>query len=229
MWEQETQCNISKMGTTPGMCLGNTRKAFGIPSKYNSAKDAMEAAKKAGHLHPIETISTNVAVPVFCDTSSPYEHVIICDHGVYYSDGKRVSNPQAFKFFGWSESLNDVRIVKWVDKPAPVRKSNEEIADEVIAGKWGNAPERYERLHKAGYDPAVIQQIVNEKCKKPTDVTVGDRVTLISWVSYTGQPLKKTRDFYFVYQITGNRVVLTADKVGGPIYAAVNKNNLRKV
>ena len=48
--------------------------------------------------------------------------------------------------------------------PAPVKKSNEEIADEVIAGKWGNAPERYERLAAAGYDPVAVQKIVNEKC-----------------------------------------------------------------
>lgn len=50
-------------------------------------------------------------------------------------------------------------------KPAPVptRKSNEEIADEVIAGKWGNGQDRKNRLSAAGYDYRVIQDIVNKK------------------------------------------------------------------
>ena len=50
------------------------------------------------------------------------------------------------------------------DKPAPVRKSNEEIADEVIAGRWGNGEERKQRLTDAGYSYSEIQSIVNGKC-----------------------------------------------------------------
>ena len=42
-------------------------------------------------------------------------------------------------------------------------KSNEEIADEVIRGEWGNGDERKQRLTGAGYDYNAIQQIVNEK------------------------------------------------------------------
>ena len=50
-------------------------------------------------------------------------------------------------------------------KPAPVptKKSNEEIADEVIAGKWGNGQDRKNRLSAAGYDYRAIQDIVNKK------------------------------------------------------------------
>ena len=43
------------------------------------------------------------------------------------------------------------------------KKTNEQIADEVIAGKWGNGAARKARLKLAGYDPAVIQAIVNKK------------------------------------------------------------------
>lgn len=42
------------------------------------------------------------------------------------------------------------------------RKSNEEIAREVIRGKWGNGQERKTRLINAGYDPNVIQALVNK-------------------------------------------------------------------
>lgn len=45
-------------------------------------------------------------------------------------------------------------------------KTNEEIAKEVIAGKWGNGRERKERLTAAGYDYNKIQSIVNELLEK---------------------------------------------------------------
>lgn len=47
--------------------------------------------------------------------------------------------------------------------PAPAKKSNEQIALEVIAGKWGNGDDRKNRLKKAGYDYDAIQKIVNQK------------------------------------------------------------------
>lgn len=55
---------------------------------------------------------------------------------------------------------------------APNKKSNEEIADEVIAGKWGNGQDRVNAITNAGYDYNTIQQIVNAKLGgKSTPVT----------------------------------------------------------
>ena len=48
-------------------------------------------------------------------------------------------------------------------KPAPAKKSNDTIANEVIAGKWGNNPQRAQKLKAAGYDPNAIQALVNQK------------------------------------------------------------------
>lgn len=45
------------------------------------------------------------------------------------------------------------------------KKSNEEIANEVIAGKWGNGADRKTKLQAAGYDYNAIQTIVNKKLK----------------------------------------------------------------
>lgn len=45
-------------------------------------------------------------------------------------------------------------------KPTPT-KSNEEIAEEVKAGLWGNGEDRKNRLEAAGYDYNAIQDIVN--------------------------------------------------------------------
>lgn len=48
--------------------------------------------------------------------------------------------------------------------PAPSgSKSNEELANEVIAGKWGNGEDRKNRLTQAGYNYSAIQRIVNQK------------------------------------------------------------------
>ena len=45
------------------------------------------------------------------------------------------------------------------------RKSNDTIANEVIAGKWGNGQDRKNRLAAAGYDYSAIQRIVNQKLR----------------------------------------------------------------
>ena len=47
------------------------------------------------------------------------------------------------------------------NRPAP-KKSNEEIAKEVINGKWGNGEDRKNRLTQAGYNYSEIQAIVNK-------------------------------------------------------------------
>ena len=41
-------------------------------------------------------------------------------------------------------------------------KSLEEVAREVLAGKWGNNPVRAQRLRAAGYNPAMVQAEVNK-------------------------------------------------------------------
>lgn len=47
--------------------------------------------------------------------------------------------------------------------PAPARPSNDQIADQVLAGAWGNNPSRQQRLQAAGYDYGTIQALVNQK------------------------------------------------------------------
>ena len=45
----------------------------------------------------------------------------------------------------------------------PAKKSNAEIAAEVLAGKWGNGNDRKVRLAAAGYDYNAIQAEVNKR------------------------------------------------------------------
>lgn len=44
-------------------------------------------------------------------------------------------------------------------------KTVDDIAKEVIQGKWGNGSERKEKLMAAGYDYSAIQKRVNEMLK----------------------------------------------------------------
>lgn len=67
--------------------------------------------------------------------------------------------------YGWTNFLN---LVSAYLNP---KKSVEEIAKEVLAGKWGNGTDRKNRITAAGYDYAAVQQKVNELCGKKTIVT----------------------------------------------------------
>ena len=70
--------------------------------------------------------------------------------------------------------------------PAPARKSEDTIAAEVIAGKWGNGQDRVNRLKQAGYNPTSIQAKVNAKlgANKPAartyTVRAGDNLSAIA-------------------------------------------------
>lgn len=53
-----------------------------------------------------------------------------------------------------------------VGSSAKEEKTVDEIAKEVVAGKWGNNPERRKKLEAAGYDYAKVQAAVNKISKK---------------------------------------------------------------
>ena len=48
---------------------------------------------------------------------------------------------------------------------APKKKTNEEIAKEVLQGKWGNGSVRKKKLTDAGYNYSLIQALVNKMSK----------------------------------------------------------------
>ena len=92
----------------------------------------------------------------------------------------------------WSGKLNSKAPA--TSKPAP-KKSVEEIAKEVIDGKWGNGDDRIARLKKAGYDPDAVQKKVNELLKptpkpKPTAASkIVAKAKAYAWAY--GTPQKK--------------------------------------
>lgn len=93
-----------------------------------------------------------------------------------YSNLKNVSSPKEYlqniKNDGYATSSTYVDSVMKIvisynltSYDNKISKSLEEIAKEVITGKWGNGNERKTALTKAGYDYTTIQTIVNKLLK----------------------------------------------------------------
>ena len=119
-YEQLVHATVQAMGKQKGWCLQNCRLAYGFKvGKYASAKADMEWQRANGVLHDISTLPNNVIVPVYVDTNSKYEHVILSFYGVFYEDGKKINRDKYTKFFGWGEYCNGVRIVEWQNEPQP--------------------------------------------------------------------------------------------------------------
>lgn len=109
--EQVKQFYPKEMGTQKGWCLKNCRLGYRIyVGKYASAKTAMDAGKRNGTYHA-GTPPTNVAVPVYTQSPSKNGHVVVCDKGIYYTDGKRYT-PKSSDILGWDEMMDGVRVVK---------------------------------------------------------------------------------------------------------------------
>lgn len=68
-----------------------------------------------------------------------------------------------------SKGLNGFKNDSYVNNEKPARKTVDELAQEVLNGKWGNGEDRKKRLSNAGYDYAAVQKRVNELIanKKP--------------------------------------------------------------
>lgn len=141
--------NPSKMGKRDGWCLMNARLGFGIANgKFPSAKADMESQRANGTLHPISTLPTDCAVPVYLNTTSPYEHVEVCVNGkTWYSDGKIVKAPAKSIIFGWGELCDGVRVVKVQAAKYDLYKySDKELAQMVMKGQFGNGAVRKAKL-----------------------------------------------------------------------------------
>ena len=208
-WQQIKQFNIKRMGKRAGWCLQNCREGFGITNgHFPSAKADLESQIKNGTLHDIKTLPKNCAVPVYLDTISRYEHVEVSDHGVWYSDGIRVNAQN--NVYGWGELCDGVRVVKWVEDK---KKSIEEIAKEVIAGKWSNGEERKKRLTDAGYNyndvQARVNQLLNGSQPKKSNETIAREVIQGKWGNGNDriQRLTKAGYNYNVIQRIVNRLL----------------------
>lgn len=63
----------------------------------------------------------------------------------------------------------------------PQTKPIDQIANEVIAGQWGDGAERKKRLTDAGYDYNAVQNAVNAKLKKKSNEEIAQEVIAGKW------------------------------------------------
>lgn len=133
-WKQVRPFSLAKMGRTKNFCLRNVRQAFSIGGKYANAKQAMNENRNKGTLHPLSSIPTNVAVPVFTN-AGVWGHVMVCDRGTYYSDGVKVKKPNSS--YQWGELLNGVRVVEYVKSSTP--KTAIKVGDTVVVSGEGTS------------------------------------------------------------------------------------------
>lgn len=108
---------------------------------------------------------------------------------------------------GWQRFLNMVQKElngQSTSASASSKKSNETIANEVIAGKWGNGSDRKTALTKAGYDYNAIQAIVNQKLSgssgstssKKSNETIAKEVIAGKWGNGTDRKNRLTKAGY---------------------------------
>lgn len=109
------------------------------------------------------------------------------------------------------------------------KKSNEELANEVIKGLWGNGQDRKDKLTEAGYNYNEVQKIVNEKMKiKEKDIKKGDYIIFKGTKDYNGTKLDDWvyNSKFNVIEIKGDRVVIGK---GSVVTAGVNKKDCFKI
>jgi hypothetical protein len=108
--------------------------------------------------------------------------------------------------------IEQYNLTEWDSRPvAGGGKSVEEIADEVIAGQWGNGEERKNALSNAGYDYSVVQNRVNEKLGAATPTppkSVDDIATEVIRGEWGNGAERKQRlaDAGYDYSTVQNRV-----------------------
>lgn len=77
-----------------------------------------------------------------------------------------------------------------IPEPTPDLKSIDEVAKEVIQGKWGNGEARKKNLEMAGYDYKEVQNRVNEMLKGSSSSSSGSKSNVYVVSTKSGLPLR---------------------------------------
>lgn len=100
---------------------------------------------------------------------------VICDQNYCYVDYPSEIKHRGLNGFSAAAENTEVEINKKVCKPI------NEVAQEVIDGKWGNGKERKEKLTQAGYDYNIVQKTVNELMTKKSNMEIAKEVIAGKW------------------------------------------------
>lgn len=140
--------------------------------KYNASQDVSAAGmyKNSTTKGDMSTFPAINGTLVYKKSGNRIIHVgIYCVDGyVYEAKGHKfgvVKTP--YKQTDWVlwSLCPYIEYCDYVNNDDSNKKSNYDIATEVIVGKWGNGTVRKKRLTEAGYDYTAIQKIVNERLR----------------------------------------------------------------
>lgn len=167
-------CNVFGMEKGREM-LYQPKKSAGAGCKYSAGY-----YKSAGRWHTSPEVGDQIFFYVGGDINHTGIVTKVAEGKVFTVEGNADNAVKEHKFaldnkkiagYGrprWNEEANTIADTA-PTKPEPIqkpqneaKKSLEEIAREIIAGKWGNGKERQQRLTEAGYDYAATQKKVNE-------------------------------------------------------------------
>ena len=89
----------------------------------------------------------------------------------------------------WDKYANPSGSATPTTAPVPARKSNEDLATEVIRGDWGNGQDRRNRLTAAGYDYGAVQSIVNQRLTGSSGASTASNCSAVYYTVQKGDTL----------------------------------------
>lgn len=152
---------------TPGTYYIFNKYPNGYDGMYNITKD------KTGNT-PGSWINPSENIIVKNEPVQKKSNIEIAKEVIQGKWGNGDVRKQALLKAGYDYNAVQTEVKKLLNKqeeaPKQTLKSIEEIAKEVLAGKWGNGDARKQALVKAGYDYSLVQNAVNKLLNKPTPV-----------------------------------------------------------
>ena len=166
--------HLSKISVTKGQRVsvgdvigieGNTGYSFGSHCHYcargNGSKSQIRDIVAISGIPNVKGTYENKETNIVLKSNTEIANEVI--KGVWGNGAERKQRLSAAGY-NYTEIQNEVnRLVS--NKPVQNKKSDTEIAKEVIKGLWGNGAERKSKLTAAGYNYSKVQSIVNSMLK----------------------------------------------------------------
>ena len=146
--------NFIERARNAGLEVGQAPRAGAIMCWKKGA--TLSGSDGAGHVAVVERVNSDGSVYT---SESGYGSSAFWNQTRYNSNGRwGIGSGYTFRGFIYNPAVKETQPAP---QPTP-KKSLDEIAKDVIAGKYGNYPERKTRLEAEGYNYSQVQGRVNE-------------------------------------------------------------------
>lgn len=146
--------NFIERARNAGLEVGQTPRAGAIMCWQKGT--TLSGSDGAGHVAVVERVNSDGSVYT---SESGYGSSAFWNQTRYNNNGRwGIGSGHTFRGFIYNPTVKETQPTP----AAPPKKSLDEIAKDVIAGKYGNYPERKTRLEAEGYNYSQVQGRVNE-------------------------------------------------------------------